>query len=81
MPWHVAKTDRCPASRPWAVVTDHSGEVRGCHETRAAAVRQMAVLYMKQNEGAIDSLRADDICPHLWPEVLAVIAANTGGMR
>lgn len=55
MPWHVSKSDSCPKSKPWAVITDETGKTHGCHATRAEAAKQMAVLYIKQKEGEIAS--------------------------
>jgi HK97 family phage prohead protease len=45
MPWHVSRSDECPASKPWAVVRDSDNEVEGCHETEEAAKKQQAALY------------------------------------
>lgn len=59
MPWHVAKSDSCPANKPWAVITNESGKTHGCHATRAEAAKQMAVLYLKQKQGEIASWEAD----------------------
>ena len=50
MPWHVAKSDQCPASRPWAVIKDDDGEVEGCHASEAAAAKQMAALYASEED-------------------------------
>src|SRR5512139_3066838 len=50
MPWHVAKSDQCPASRPWAVIKDADGEVEGCHASEAAAAKQMAALYASEED-------------------------------
>ena len=48
MPYHVAKSDQCPASKPWACVKDATGEVMGCHATEADAENQMAALYSSE---------------------------------
>jgi uncharacterized protein len=49
MPWHVARTDQCPTSRPWGVVKNDDGSVDGrCHATREGADRQMAALYASE---------------------------------
>lgn len=50
MPWHVAKSDQCPSSRPWAVIKDDDGEVEGCHASEAAAKKQMAALYASEED-------------------------------
>jgi phage I-like protein len=59
MPWHVARSGKCPAGRPWAVVKDADGHVEGCHETEEQARRQLAALYAKENTMA--DLFADDL--------------------
>lgn len=50
MPWHVAKSDDCPSSRPWAVIKDDDGEVEGCHETEDEANEQMRALYASEED-------------------------------
>lgn len=50
MPWHVAKSEECPESRPWAVIKDDDGNVEGCHASEEAANKQMAALYASENE-------------------------------
>ena len=50
MPWHVAKTDACPASEPWGVIKDADGSVVGCHATKQDALDQMAALYAEDEE-------------------------------
>lgn len=54
MPWHVAKSAACPASRPWAVIKDADGDIEGCHPSKAAAADQMAALYA--NESGADRM-------------------------
>jgi phage head maturation protease len=44
VPWHIGKSSRCPASRPWAVITNSTGRPAGCHPTKAAAQAQLAAL-------------------------------------
>lgn len=52
MPWHVAKTDQCPASEPWGVIKDATGKVipGGCHGSRSDALDQVAALYANEKE-------------------------------
>lgn len=50
MPWHVAKSDECPASKPWAVIKDSDGSIEGCHATQDAAEDQMAALYASEED-------------------------------
>lgn len=45
MPWHVAKTAKCPASKPWGVIKDSDDSVAGCHPTEEKAKDHMAALY------------------------------------
>jgi hypothetical protein len=45
-PWHVVEDSaQCPASKPYAVVVDATGEVVGCHETRSDADDHVSALY------------------------------------
>lgn len=55
MPWHIGKSDSCPADKPWAVITDDSGDVRGCHASRESAQQQLAVLNIKMKQGEISA--------------------------
>jgi hypothetical protein len=48
MPWRVQRSDRCPTSRPWAVINQRTGAVQGCHASQAAARQQMAALYASE---------------------------------
>lgn len=50
MPWHVDKSDRCPASKPWAVIKDSDGSVTACHTSRGAALAQLAALYAQEGK-------------------------------
>ena len=42
MAFSVKRSDECPATRPWAVVDDDTGEVMACHATEPAAMEGMA---------------------------------------
>lgn len=57
MPWHVARSDSCPTSRPWAVILDSDGSVEGCHPNRDAANRQMAALYANEGKSTMPTER------------------------
>jgi HK97 family phage prohead protease len=48
VPWHVAESGKCPASRPWAVIKDSDSSIEGCHTSKTKANRQMAALYAKE---------------------------------
>jgi HK97 family phage prohead protease len=48
VPWHVAKSSKCPNSKPWACIKDSDGSIEGCHATKAAAQKQMAALYAQE---------------------------------
>jgi len=50
MPWHVAKSDTCPSSKPWAVIKDDDSSVVACHESEESAEDQVAALYASENE-------------------------------
>lgn len=49
MPWHIARSSDCPASKPWAVIKDSDGKVQGCHESREVAKKQLAALYASES--------------------------------
>ena len=48
MPWHVAKTSKCSASKPWGVIKDADGKVVGCHPTEDKAKDQLKALYANE---------------------------------
>ena len=49
MPYHVAKSAQCPASKPWGVINSVTGDVGGrCHPSQAKARKQMAALYANE---------------------------------
>lgn len=50
MPWTIHRDNRCPLSKPFAVVKSADGEVVGCHETREKALKQQAALYANEKE-------------------------------
>jgi len=53
MPWHVDRTDACPASKPYGVIKDADGSVDGrCHPTREQANKQMAALYAAEPQAS-----------------------------
>lgn len=51
MPWHVEKTEQCPASKPWGVIKDADGSSVGCHETETQAIAQLVVLKQVEASG------------------------------
>jgi uncharacterized protein len=57
MPWDVTKDDRCPASKPWAVVKSDDGELEGCHPTKDAAEKQQAALYANESSQQLGDTR------------------------
>lgn len=48
MPWHVARSSKCPAGKPFAVIKNATGTVVACHETSEKATKQMRALYAKE---------------------------------
>jgi hypothetical protein len=50
MPWHIGKSEDCPASKPYAVIKDSDGSVAGCHETESKAKKQLAALYSSERK-------------------------------
>lgn len=58
MSYHVAESDQCPVSKPWACVRD-DGEVMGCYASEQDAQKQQAALYVAGPAGKTDALSAD----------------------
>lgn len=53
MPYTIQENHpQCPAGQPFAVVTQGSGELHGCHPSREAAMGQMAALYANVPDAA-----------------------------
>lgn len=49
MPWHIISNHSgCPASKPYAVIKDATGELDGCHKTNGEAMAQMKALYASE---------------------------------
>ena len=57
MPWMIEKSDKCPASRPYAVIKEDDGSVEGCHATEADAEDQVVALYASEEEQREVSLK------------------------
>ena len=51
MPWNIVKNDeRCPASKPFAVIGGASGNALfGCHATKDSAREQQKALYASED--------------------------------
>jgi hypothetical protein len=49
MPYIVRQDDRCPASRPWGVSNQQTGDLHGCHPTKAHARSQQRALYAAED--------------------------------
>jgi hypothetical protein len=50
MPYHVAKSSKCPAERPWACIKSSDGKVMGCHPNVKAATAQLRALYAAEKK-------------------------------
>ena len=50
MPYHVMKSEKCPVSKPWAVMKDEPHEVVACHETEDDANEQLTALNIAYSE-------------------------------
>jgi len=46
VPYVIKRDDRCPASKPFAVVNQQTGDLRGCHPTEDHARQQQKALYV-----------------------------------
>lgn len=83
-PWHVDKSDACPTSSPWAVITKDSGKTHGCFASRDAALKQLAVLYVKLKSGEIKAELEDgtvldasyEMDPEVWQDMMAAVVAS-----
>lgn len=67
MPWHIE--DDNADCEGFAVVKDDSGEVVGCHMTNAEAAKQLAALYIAEEEAlddVEDQLEAEDPLASRW---------------
>src|SRR4030095_12398028 len=51
MPWHVAKSVKCPAAKPWAVIKDSDGSLVACHATESSAETPVKALYATEPGG------------------------------
>ncbi len=71
MPWHAARSEDCPDSKPWACIRDGDGTIEGCHESEEAANAQVRALYaaeepqtasgeMQKKTFELAELKADD---------------------
>lgn len=66
MPWHVAKSDSCPASEPWAVIVDDTGAKVACHATEAEAAKHVRALYANVPEArSLDFFERLALIPNL----------------
>lgn len=76
MPWKVSKSDQCPADKPWAMMRSDTGEKRACHATKEMAMKQMALLYMKQKKGEIaaEQDEFDFSDPEVWAYVMQEVS-------
>lgn len=79
MPYHVARSAECPASRPWAVVKDSDGTIMGCHATRSAAVAQLAALHAA--EPGMMSRMSEVVERKTWGGVALKADTDTGTLE
>lgn len=66
MPYNVVSGDeRCPASKPFAVVGGRSGDALfGCHDTKESARNQQKALYAQDDDEAhAQHVHVDVGCP------------------
>jgi hypothetical protein len=71
MPWNVVPDHEECAEGQFAVVKEATGEVEGCHDTREAALEQMAALYASESSSAAPGAR--NVAP--WSGVIVVEGA------
>lgn len=53
MPWNIVQNDeRCPASKPFAVIGGRTGNALfGCHPDKDSARKQQQALYAQEDDG------------------------------
>jgi hypothetical protein len=71
MPWEIQTGNSGCESGEFAVVKIEDGEVEGCHDTREAALEQMAALYASESSSAAPISR--NVAP--WSGVIVVEGA------
>jgi hypothetical protein len=71
MPWHIGSSEKCPASKPYAVIKDSDGSVAGCHPTKKKAKAQMAALYSQVDATGPALLAVPPLCTVPGVEVCA----------
>lgn len=76
MPYHVAKTGSCPASKPWGCIKTADGKVMGCHPTEDKAKAQMAALYANEPGKQTGRLKMSRNMP--WRTARKMYALNQG---
>jgi HK97 family phage prohead protease len=74
VPWHVSKSAKCPASKPWAVIKNDTGEVVACHASEADAQAQVAALYA--NDPGAKQMSVDCGCAEREQDHLATRAVD-----
>jgi hypothetical protein len=62
MPWYVAKSQKCPTSKPYAVIKKSDGTVvpGGCHTDKTGARQHAKALYANVNEKKMGEFRDSD---------------------
>lgn len=60
MPWYIAESKKCPASKPWAVIKKDGGKVVGCHESKERAGAHLRALNANVKEMSEDDGVQDD---------------------
>jgi hypothetical protein len=71
MPWEIQTGNPDCADGQFAVVKTEGSEVEGCHDTREAALEQMAALYASESSSAVPISR--NVAP--WSGVIVVEGA------
>lgn len=69
MPYTVKKGEGCPTDKPYAVVSDRSGRVLGCHGTSEKAARQVAHIMESEREKKQENA-------HEWSERMRAILST-----
>jgi hypothetical protein len=62
MPYVIRENDsRCPAGKPWSVVNQATGDLRGCHPSKKHAREQQKALYAVVDDARPRSAEPEDV--------------------
>lgn len=83
MPYHVAKSDQCPANKPWAVIKNSDGSKMGCHPSKSKANQQLKALYANEPKAKTSPMPQTRVVtvPQIRPATNTQRTANDSAQR